>query len=96
MLHVGVHSCVDILHGQVRDLDIALLFDPRRPHEAAVSKKRLMKPKSNWNVRNVVAIWKKLRGFVMGRIVRLQTRALKKARQRRRTAWQARARHRGM
>jgi len=36
VLHVGVHSCVDVLRGQVRDLDIALLFDPRCAHEAAL------------------------------------------------------------
>ena len=33
VLHVGVHSCTDVLHGQRRDLDIAPLFDPARPLE---------------------------------------------------------------
>lgn len=36
VLQVGVHSCVDALDDQVRNLDIALLFDPRRAHEAAL------------------------------------------------------------
>ena len=34
VLHVGVHTCVDDLDGTVRDLDIALLFDPARAWEA--------------------------------------------------------------
>jgi predicted N-formylglutamate amidohydrolase len=33
VLHVGVHSCTDILHGKTRDLDIALLFDEDREQE---------------------------------------------------------------
>lgn len=33
VLHVGVHSFTDVLDGQRRDLEIALLFDPDRPHE---------------------------------------------------------------
>lgn len=35
VLHVGVHSCTDVLHGSTRDLDIALLFDEARPLEEA-------------------------------------------------------------
>lgn len=33
VLHVGVHSCTDVLGGKARDLDIALLFDEDRPLE---------------------------------------------------------------
>ncbi len=33
VLHVGVHSCTDVLDGRTRDLDIALLFDEARPLE---------------------------------------------------------------
>ncbi|MCB9837699.1 MAG: N-formylglutamate amidohydrolase [Phycisphaeraceae bacterium] len=33
VLHVGVHSCTDVLHGRTRDLDIALLFDQERTLE---------------------------------------------------------------
>lgn len=36
VLHVGVHSCADVLAGEKRELDIALLFDPARPSEASV------------------------------------------------------------
>lgn len=35
MLHVGVHSCADVLDGAHRELDIALLFDPDRAPELA-------------------------------------------------------------
>jgi predicted N-formylglutamate amidohydrolase len=34
VLHLGVHSCTDVLHGERRELDIALLFDETRTHEA--------------------------------------------------------------
>ncbi|TVQ61335.1 MAG: N-formylglutamate amidohydrolase [Phycisphaerales bacterium] len=33
VLHVGVHTCVDELHNQRRELDCAFLFDPARAHE---------------------------------------------------------------
>ncbi|GAB4546255.1 MAG: N-formylglutamate amidohydrolase [Phycisphaerales bacterium] len=33
-LHVGVHTCVDVLDGMSRELDIALLFDPAREWES--------------------------------------------------------------
>lgn len=33
LLHIGVHSCTDELHGTTRDLDISLLFDEARPRE---------------------------------------------------------------
>lgn len=33
VLHLGVHSCTDVLHGQRRELDISLLFDEARPGE---------------------------------------------------------------
>jgi predicted N-formylglutamate amidohydrolase len=33
VLHLGVHSCTDILNGRPRDLDIALLFDETRVRE---------------------------------------------------------------
>lgn len=36
VLHVGVHSCTDVLGGAARDLDIALLFDPARASEASL------------------------------------------------------------
>ena len=35
VVHIGVHSCTDVLAGSTRDLDIALLFDPARPLETA-------------------------------------------------------------
>ncbi len=34
-VHLGVHSCTDVLDGRTRDLDIALLFDEGRPLERA-------------------------------------------------------------
>ncbi len=34
VLHLGVHSCTDELNGNVRDLDISLLFDEARGLEA--------------------------------------------------------------
>ncbi|MCA9310101.1 MAG: N-formylglutamate amidohydrolase [Phycisphaerales bacterium] len=33
VLHLGIHSCTDVLNGAVRDLDISLLFDPARAVE---------------------------------------------------------------
>ena len=33
VLHIGVHSCTDVLRGVERDLDIALLFDATRDRE---------------------------------------------------------------
>jgi predicted N-formylglutamate amidohydrolase len=35
VLHIGVHSCTDVLDGQARKLDVALLFDPARASEAS-------------------------------------------------------------
>ncbi len=35
VIHLGVHSCTDVLHGKDRDLDIALLFDEARDREEA-------------------------------------------------------------
>lgn len=35
VVHIGVHSCTDVLNDRVRDLDIALLFDEARPLEAS-------------------------------------------------------------
>ncbi len=35
VLHLGVHSCADVLNGNRRDLDIALLFDEARALEQA-------------------------------------------------------------
>ena len=40
-LHVGIHSFVDELGGQRRDVDIGLLFDPDRPAEAAFCRRWL-------------------------------------------------------
>lgn len=37
VLHVGVHSFTDVLDGQVRDVDVGVLFDPSRPDETAIS-----------------------------------------------------------
>jgi predicted N-formylglutamate amidohydrolase len=34
VLHVGVHSFIDVLNGQVRSVDIGLLFDPARRAES--------------------------------------------------------------
>ncbi|MGP1273503.1 MAG: N-formylglutamate amidohydrolase [Phycisphaerales bacterium] len=34
VVHLGVHTCTDVLAGVRRELDIALLFDEARPHEA--------------------------------------------------------------
>lgn len=36
VIHLGVHSCTDRLHGQDRELDIALLFDESRENELAL------------------------------------------------------------
>lgn len=36
VLHVGVHSCTDVLDGRVRELDVSLLFDPDRLAEREV------------------------------------------------------------
>ncbi len=36
VLHIGVHSCADELDGEVRELDLALLFDPVRWSEASL------------------------------------------------------------
>ena len=33
VLHLGVHSCTDVLHGEQRELDISLLFDESRVRE---------------------------------------------------------------
>lgn len=35
VIHIGIHSCTDVLDGQTRDLDIALLFDETRTREKA-------------------------------------------------------------
>lgn len=35
VLHVGVHSFVDIFHGEQRNVDVGLLFDPDRISEAS-------------------------------------------------------------
>lgn len=35
VVHVGIHSCTDVLDGVTRDLDLALLFDEARPEEAS-------------------------------------------------------------
>lgn len=34
VVHIGVHSCTDVLEGHVRELDISLLFDESREAEA--------------------------------------------------------------
>lgn len=34
VLHIGVHSFTDVLNGQVRSVDIGLLFDPTRRAES--------------------------------------------------------------
>jgi predicted N-formylglutamate amidohydrolase len=34
VLHIGVHSFTDVLDGQVRAVDIGLLFDPARRSES--------------------------------------------------------------
>lgn len=33
VMHLGVHSCTDVLHGSTRDFDVSLLFDENRSHE---------------------------------------------------------------
>ncbi|MGB7181159.1 MAG: N-formylglutamate amidohydrolase [Burkholderiaceae bacterium] len=35
VLHVGVHSFVDVFHGEQRNVDVGLLFDPDRISEAS-------------------------------------------------------------
>lgn len=37
VLHMGVHSCTDVLSDHVRDLDIALLFDDSRDPERQIA-----------------------------------------------------------
>jgi len=39
VLHVAVHSFTPVLDGQVRDADIGLLYDPRRPAERAIARR---------------------------------------------------------
>lgn len=39
VLHLGVHSCVDVLHGERRELDISLLFDEARGLEREFAKR---------------------------------------------------------
>ncbi len=51
VLHVGVHSCIDELDGEARQLDVALLFDPQRPSEAAFCRhwqRRLIAHRPAW------------------------------------------------
>lgn len=36
VVHVSMHSFTDVLRGQTRELDLALLFDPARPNESAL------------------------------------------------------------
>jgi predicted N-formylglutamate amidohydrolase len=36
VLHVGVHSFTDVLDGMIRELDVALLFDPARAAESSI------------------------------------------------------------
>lgn len=36
VLHVGIHSCTDILECEERELDVSLLFDPDRASELSV------------------------------------------------------------
>lgn len=38
VLHVGVHSFTPVLHGEVRQTDIGLLYDPSRPGEASLAR----------------------------------------------------------
>lgn len=35
VVHLGIHSCTDELHGQTRELEVSLLFDEARSREAA-------------------------------------------------------------
>jgi predicted N-formylglutamate amidohydrolase len=37
VLHLSVHSFTDVYQGQVRDLDLGILFDPDRPLELSVA-----------------------------------------------------------
>ncbi|GMW02536.1 MAG: hypothetical protein AMXMBFR84_36720 [Candidatus Hydrogenedentota bacterium] len=36
VLHVSVHTFTPVLHGQVRRMDVGLLYDPKRPGEKAL------------------------------------------------------------
>lgn len=38
VLHIGVHSFTPVLHGQVRQTDVGLLYNPARPREAAFAR----------------------------------------------------------
>ncbi|MCA9304217.1 MAG: N-formylglutamate amidohydrolase [Phycisphaerales bacterium] len=38
VLHIGIHSCTDELDGEVRGLDVSLLFDPERGSESLITK----------------------------------------------------------
>lgn len=39
VLHVGVHSFTPVWKGRTRDVDVGLLFDPRRPREAELARR---------------------------------------------------------
>lgn len=41
VLHLGVHSFTPVLEGKVRDVDVALLYDPARAPEAATARAML-------------------------------------------------------
>ena len=36
VLHVGVHSFTPVLHGEVRDVDVGVLYDPQRVRESSL------------------------------------------------------------
>lgn len=39
ILHISMHSCTPVLHGEVREMDISFLFDPERASEHEFCKK---------------------------------------------------------
>jgi predicted N-formylglutamate amidohydrolase len=54
VLHLSLHSFTPILNGNVRDTDIGLLYDPRRPSELAFCnrwQKSLQRAIPTWRVR---------------------------------------------
>lgn len=54
VVHIASHSFTPELHGEVRNADIGLLYDPRRPGEGALARlwmKALKKAKSDLRVR---------------------------------------------
>jgi predicted N-formylglutamate amidohydrolase len=54
VIHLSIHTFTEMLHGEKRDADIGLLYDPARKTETAFCKKlasALLKEDPDWNVK---------------------------------------------